>query len=91
MSSALDVIVHVSRLMDGTRKIMSFQEITGMEGNIITTQEIFSFQQTGIDDDRRVKGVFQMTGLVPRFVERFKALGIPIPYEIFDATRVLTI
>lgn len=91
MSSALDVIVHVARLMDGTRKITNFQEITGMEGNIITTQEIFTFQQTGIDENRRVKGVFKMTGLVPRFVERFKALGIPIPYDIFDASRVLAV
>ena len=72
MSSALDVIIHVARLMDGTRKIVSFQEITGMEGNIITTQEIFSFQQAGIDENRRVKGGFKMTGLVPRFIEKFK-------------------
>lgn len=91
MSSALDVIIHVARLMDGTRKIINFQEITGMEGNIITTQEIFSFQQTGIDENHRVRGGFKMTGLVPRFIERFKALGIPIPYEIFDVTRVLAV
>jgi len=91
MSSAIDVILHMARLMDGTRKIMSFQEITGMEGNIITTQEILSFQQTGIDDNRMVKGVFKMAGLVPRFIERFKVLGIPVPYEIFDAKRVLAV
>jgi pilus assembly protein CpaF len=91
MSSALDVIIHVARLVDGTRKIINFQEITGMEGNNITTQEIFSFHQTGIDKNNRVKGGFKMTGLVPRFVERFKVYGIPIPYEIFDVTRVLAV
>lgn len=91
MSSALDVIIHVARLVDGTRKIINFQEITGMEGNSITTQEIFSFHQTGIDKNNRVKGGFKMTGLVPRFVERFKVYGIPIPYEIFDVTRVLAV
>ena len=91
ISSALNVIVLVSRLVDGSRKLTDFQEITGMEGNIITTQEIFSFEQTGIDDRGRVKGRFRMSGVLPRFTERFKALGIPVPYDVFDPTRTFKI
>jgi pilus assembly protein CpaF len=92
ISSALDVIIHISRLVDGSRKIVNFQEITGMEGNIITMQEIFSFEQTGIDEKtRRAKGMFKMTGIVPMFVEKFKASGIHVPYDIFSSERVLEI
>jgi len=92
MSSALDVIIHLSRLVDGSRKVVNLQEITGMEGNIITMQEIFSFEQTGIDEKTKgVKGRFRMTGIVPRFVEKFKALGLHVPYDIFNSERVLEI
>jgi len=84
ISSAIDVIVHLSRLVDGTRKMISLQEITGMEGNIITLQEIFSFEQTGIGPDGKVKGRFKSTGILPKFMEKFKALSIPIPYGIFE-------
>jgi pilus assembly protein CpaF len=92
MSSALDVIIHISRLVDGSRKVVNLQEITGMEGNIITMQEIFSFEQTSIDEKTKgVKGRFRMTGIVPRFVEKFKALGLHVPYDIFNSERVLEI
>lgn len=91
ISSALDVIVHIARLVDGSRKLMSLQEITGMEGNIITMQEIFSFEQTGIDDKGRVRGRFRATGIRPRFIERFKVLNIPISYDLFDPGRVIEI
>jgi len=62
-----------------------------MEGNVITTQEIFAFEQTGVDARGRVKGRFRMVGVLPRFVERFKALSIPIPYDFFDPNRVMEI
>jgi pilus assembly protein CpaF len=92
ISSALDVIIHIARLVDGSRKVVSLHEITGMEGNIITMQEIFSFEQTGIDEKtKRVKGRFRMTGIVPRFVEKFKASGIRVPYDIFSSERMLEI
>ena len=92
ISSALDVIIHISRHVDGSRKVVNLQEITGMEGNIITMQEIFSFEQTGIDEKtRRVKGRFRMTGIVPRFVEKFKVSGIHVPYDIFSPERVMEI
>lgn len=88
ISSALNVIIQLSRLADGSRKIVSFQEITGMEGETITLQEIFFFEQTGVDSAGRVKGRFRAHGIRPRFVERFKALGISIPYDLFDAGKV---
>ena len=88
ISSALDVVVQMTRLSDGTRKMTSLQEITGMEGEIVTLQEIFSFQQTALDENRMVKGRFCMTGVRPKFVERFKALGIDIDPEVFDPTKI---
>jgi pilus assembly protein CpaF len=91
ISSALNVIVHIARLVDGSRKIISLQEITGMEGNVITMQEIFSFEQTGIGDKGSVKGRFRASGIRPRFIERFKALNIPVPYDLFEPNNVLEI
>lgn len=88
ISSALNVIVHIARMVDGSRKIVSFQEITGMEGDIITMQEIFSFQQTGLDNQGRVKGRFRAMGIKPRFVERFKTLNITMPPDFFDSGKV---
>ncbi len=89
--SALDVIIQVSRLVDGTRKLVSLQEVTGMEGNIITLQEIFRFDQTGVDRTGAVKGAFQSMGVMPSFLEKFKALGVPIPYEIFSGGVVTSL
>jgi pilus assembly protein CpaF len=91
ISSALDVIIHISRLVDGSRKIVSLQEVTGMEGNVITMQEIFSFEQTGIDDKGSVRGRFRASGIRPRFIERFKASNIPVPYDLFEPRNVLEV
>ena len=91
ISSALDIIIHLARLVDGSRKLISFQEITGMEGNIITMQEIFSFEQTGLDENGRVKGRFRSSGIRPRFTERFNALNIPMPTDFFDPKNVFTV
>ncbi len=88
ISSALNIIIHLARLVDGSRKIMSFQEIAGMEGDTITVQEIFSFEQTGIDAEGKVKGRFRAKGIRPRFVDKFRALNIPIPYDLFDTEKV---
>src|SRR5438132_3679669 len=76
ITSALDVIVQLSRLSYGKRKLMSIQEITGMEGETISLQEIFCFEQTGVDSSGAVKGRFKAPGIRPRFAERFKARGI---------------
>lgn len=88
ISSAIDIVIQVARLIDGSRKLVSIQEIVGMEGNIITMQEIFRFEQTGLDANGRVKGTFRSMGVLPGFVERFKALDIPVPYEIFEGGPV---
>ena len=62
-----------------------------MEGNIVTMQEIFAFEQTGLEENGRVKGRFAMKGFLPKFMERFSALGVPIPYNIFDSNKVFEI
>jgi len=91
VSSAINIIIHFARLVDGSRKLTSFQEITGMEGNVITLQEIFSFEQKGIGPDGMVKGRFRVTGIMPRFIEKFKALSIPVPHEFFDSEKIMEI
>jgi len=88
ISSALNVIVQLSRLSDGSRKVVSVQEVSGMEGDIVTMQEIFKFEQTGMDQNGKVKGRFRATGIRPKFAEKFQAMGIQIPNELFDATKV---
>jgi pilus assembly protein CpaF len=89
VASALDVIIHVQRLMDGSRKVVSLQEVTGMEGNVITLQEIFAFEQTGVDNNGQVKGKFRVSGVMPKFMDRFKASGIPVPKNLFDESKAL--
>ncbi|MEC4679688.1 MAG: CpaF family protein [Nitrospirota bacterium] len=88
ISSAIDVILQLTRLSDGSRKVISLQEVTGMEGEIITLQEIFTFEQTGITEERKVMGKFAATGVRPKFVEKFKSLGIELSPEIFDPLNV---
>jgi len=84
ISSALEVVIQTSRLSDGNRKVTSIQEITGMEGDIITMQEIFSYQQTGISPDGTVQGQFRTTGIRPKFLQRMESYGIKIDPEIFE-------
>jgi pilus assembly protein CpaF len=86
--SAVTVVLQVSRLTDGGRKLVSMQEITGMEGEIISMQEIFRFEQTGVDHDGKVRGHFCASGVRPRFVERLKMFGAPVPEDTFDPDRV---
>jgi pilus assembly protein CpaF len=87
IASAITVVIQVLRLIDGRRKITSIQEITGMEGETITMQEIFSFRQTGVDAEGRVQGHFQATGIRPRFADRMRAFGVALPESLFDPTR----
>lgn len=88
ISSALDVIVQLSRMSDGSRKVVSVQEVSGMEGEVVTMQEIFTFEQTGVDQQGKVKGRFRSTGIRPKFAEKFLAMGIQVPHELFDSTKV---
>jgi len=88
--SAITVILQASRLTDGTRKLVSMQEVTGMEGDIISMQEIFRFEQTGVDADGKVLGHFCATGVRPRFTERLRMFGAPVPEDTFDPDRIFT-
>jgi pilus assembly protein CpaF len=88
--SAITVILQASRLSDGTRKVVSIQEVTGMEGDILSMQEIFRFEQTGIDADGKVLGHFCATGVRPRFADRLKTFGAAVPEDTFDPDRIFT-
>jgi pilus assembly protein CpaF len=88
--SAITVVLQASRLTDGTRKVVSMQEVTGMEGDIISMQEIFRFEQTGVDADGKVQGHFCATGVRPRFAERLKMFGAAVPEDTFDPDRIFT-
>ncbi|MGT2427773.1 CpaF family protein [Cupriavidus basilensis] len=87
ISSAITVIVQAARMTDGRRKIVSIQEITGMEGEIINMQEIFTFQRTGVAQDGTVSGHFRATGVYPKFAERLRVFGAGLPDETFDPAR----
>ncbi len=84
IASAINMIIHLVRFPDGSRKIVKVSEITGMEGNTIVMQDIFLFEQKGIDQEGRVLGEFKATGVRPTFAERFKLSGFDLPPEIFE-------
>jgi len=86
--SAITVVMQVSRLTDGARKLVSLQEITGMEGEMIAMHEIFRFEQTGVAADGRVQGYFCATGVRPRFADRLRMFGSSVPDGAFDPDRV---
>ncbi|MBB5605696.1 MULTISPECIES: CpaF family protein [unclassified Janthinobacterium] len=86
--SAVTVVMQVSRLTDGARKLVSLQEVTGMEGDIIAMHEIFRFEQTGVDKDGKVLGHFCATGVRPRFTERLRMFGAAVPDSVFDPDRI---
>jgi len=83
IARALDLIIQQSRMPDGSRRIISITEITGMEGTIITTQDIFVFEQTGVDSNGKVRGRFRATGVRPKFTDRLASNGIRLSSELF--------
>ncbi|MBC7859926.1 MAG: CpaF family protein [Burkholderiaceae bacterium] len=87
IASAITVVIQVLRLIDGKRKITSIQEITGLEGEVVTMQEIFAFRQTGVGADGVVEGYFHATGVRPKFSERLRAFGVALPDAMFDTAR----
>jgi pilus assembly protein CpaF len=91
IASAVDVLIQMTRLSDGTRKLTSLSEITGMEGDVVTLNDIFSFTQSGVDGQGRVKGRFAATGIRPKFVQRFESLGMQVPADLFNPHRVYEI
>jgi pilus assembly protein CpaF len=90
MTSAIDVIVQVSRLSDGTRKVISIAEVTGMEGEVITMQDIFMFHKKGIGPNGQVLGDFAPTGIRPKFAERLLVAGFRLPIDMFERKHAET-
>jgi pilus assembly protein CpaF len=88
IASAIDLVIQISRLSDGTRKIISIAEITGMEGDIVTMQEIFVYRKRGIRDNGEVVGDFVATGIRPKFAERLVVTGVQLPAAMFEVSHV---
>jgi pilus assembly protein CpaF len=88
IASAVDVVVQVSRLSDGTRKVIALSEITGMEGDIVSMQDIFVFRKRGIRDNGEVLGEFVPTGIRPKFAEKLQVSGINLPISMFEFQHV---
>jgi pilus assembly protein CpaF len=86
IASALDVVVQVSRLSDGTRKVISVAEIIGMEGNVVTMQDIFVYRKQGVRENGEVLGEFVATGVRPKFAERLVVTGFHLPASMFEST-----
>ena len=84
IASAIDIVLQIARLEDGQRKLVSVQEINGMEGDIITMSELFSFQREGMDDDGKVIGKLRATGIIPAFHKNLAHRGIDLPIEAFN-------
>ena len=84
VASAINLVVQVARMSDGSRRVTSISEITGMEGETITMQEIFQYERTGVDQQGQVLGRFRPTGIRPRFTERLKACGLQLPRVFFE-------
>ena len=84
ISSAIHIIFQIARLSDGSRKVIKVSELTGMEGNTITLQDIFVFERKGVASDGNVLGGFRTTGIRPKFAEQLEASGINLPVDIFE-------
>jgi pilus assembly protein CpaF len=89
IASAINIVVQVSRLADGTRKVTAISEITGMEGDVITMQDIFLFERLGISPEGKVIGRFRATGIRPKCTERIAAAGITLPMDMFDHVKAV--
>jgi pilus assembly protein CpaF len=84
IASAIDVVLQIERQEDGRRRLVSVQEINGMEGEIITMSELFKFERERMDDEGNVIGTFKATGIIPGFQTNFAKRGIDLPLEVFD-------
>jgi pilus assembly protein CpaF len=90
VASAIEIIVQIARMSDGTRKVTAISEITGLEGDAITLQDIFVFEKTGLTSSGRVAGRFRATGIRPKCAERLAASGIQLPPDMFEHTHIVT-
>lgn len=89
IASALHVVIQLERMSDGKRRLVSLQEITGMEGDVVSMQEIFRFRRESTDAEGMIHGHYVTTGIRPKFVAEFDARGIEVPDRIFDPNHVL--
>ena len=88
MASAIHMVIQIARLPDGTRRLTKVSEVSGMEGEVVTMQDLFSFEQTGVDSDGRVLGEFRATGIRPTFAEKFEIAGVHLPTDLFTKVAV---
>jgi len=84
ISSAINVVIQITRYADGTRKISSISEIVGMEAETITMQEIFRFEKAGVGNDGTILGTYRPTGIRPKFMDRLLRSGVRLPAELFS-------
>jgi pilus assembly protein CpaF len=91
ISSAVDAIIQITRLSDGSRKMISFQELSGMEGEVITMQEIFAFELKGLSPEGKVKGAFVSRGIRPKFSARLESKGINLPGNLFEPKIIMEV
>lgn len=89
IASAINVVIQLSRMSDGTRRLVSLQEITGMEGDVVSMQEIFNYHQMGVDDNGKVIGEFRATGIRPSFADHVASRGIYLTPDMFASDRQL--
>ena len=87
-ASAVDLIVHQNRLKDGSRKIVNITEVQGMEGDVIVMQDVFTFEQTGVDSSGNAEGFFKCQGIRPRACDRIANRGIHLPSDMFAPRRI---
>jgi pilus assembly protein CpaF len=89
IASAVNLIVQISRLSDGTRKVTGIAELTGMEGEVITMQDIFLFERAGLGHDGRVRGRFKATGIRPKCSDRLASAGMHLPMDMFEHVQLV--
>jgi pilus assembly protein CpaF len=87
MASALHIVIHLARFVDGSRKVVNVSEISGLEGQVVTMQDLFRFRHEGVDSEGRVLGQIVPTGIQPRFLERLSAMGVSFPSDLFSPVR----
>jgi len=87
MASALHIVIHLARFVDGSRKVVNVSEISGLEGQVVTMQDLFRFRHEGVDSEGRVLGQMVPTGIQPRFLERLSAMGVSFPSDLFSPVR----
>jgi pilus assembly protein CpaF len=88
VASAVHIIIQASRLIGGVRRITKISEVTGMEGDVVSLQDIFEFKQTGLDENRVAQGHFVANGIRPHCMGKLEACGVPVPVEIFERRKL---